>query len=39
MAKMNVKTAKENIIAALKHDFGRTVANATPDQVYKSVGM
>ena len=39
MAKSNVSTVKNNIIAALKHDFGRTVKNATPDQVYKAVGM
>ena len=39
MAKLDVNTVKENIIAALKHDFGRTIANASPDQVYKSVGM
>ncbi len=39
MAKSNVTTVKNNILAALKHDFGSTIENATPDQVYKAVGL
>lgn len=39
MTDKNTDAVKENIISALKHDFGTTIENATPDQVYKATGM